>query len=371
MWSRCTPSALFRIAQWVCPQQKNVLIFHFGDHKTSCALVQDREIVLFQSLKIGRNDFVKALSAAFPEKNHEELELLIPTEPVISVQTTLRHELERLSVYIRDKVKMSEDTPWILLGQTPHGIESLWASIFSDLQLLPTLPQDLTLSLLNSHCIPLGFAIDALETDGRSVQFCQKELTPSHHLVARKKRALTYTASCVILSLILGICSTVIVQKKKAAMSEKFLSYLPSLQEKYQTLSQDDMEQELLKWEQSLLKQKNSFSFFLTAPKVSEVLAWLSTHPSLVDAQGSLREGIDIKGIHYQLTKYPTLEEPSALYQAQVEIEFTSTTPRLAREFHEILLKGDRIVNAKKEMKWNAHGNVYSIQFELNKVSPS
>ncbi len=370
----CTPSALFRIAKWVCPNENHLLVFHMGEHKTSCVVIQSGRITLFQLIKIGKAKWIKYLENLYPEKAKQELDALLAEgsrELFEPLHTALRHELERLSTYIHNKINIAHDTPWILLGQLPYPLDELWSEQFSMQQLLPQLPKDLSLAQLNSHCIPLGYAIEALATDKKSVQFCQQRFTPSHRRTQLKRRALTYVTCCLVLSVILGLGNSVLLHKKKATLSERFLSYLPSLQENYRTLSQEEMESELFKWEQSLLKQKNSFSYFLTTPKVSEVLAWLSTHPSLIDAQGGIKEGIDIKAVHYQLTKYPTLEDPSALHQAQVEIEFTSTTPRLAREFHETLLKGDRIVNPKKEMKWNAHGNGYSIQFELNKVSSS
>ena len=121
------------------------------------------------------------------------------------------------------------------------------------------------------------------------------------------------------------------------------------------------------KTERSLLKEKKIFPFSPSCPKVSEVLAWLSTHPAFSTAEGAAKEGIEIKKVHYQLVSFPHLEDHSAPYQAQVELEFTAMTPRLAREFHEALLKGDQMVNAKKEIKWNAQGNFYTVQFQLNK----
>ncbi|MBS0653899.1 MAG: hypothetical protein JSR39_10305, partial [Verrucomicrobia bacterium] len=66
--------------------------------------------------------------------------------------------------------------------------------------------------------------------------------------------------------------------------------------------------------------------------------------------------------------KHPKLGEAGGVYAAKVDLELTSSTPRLAREFHDALLKGDRIVNAKKEIKWNAQQNTYWTSFELNLV---
>ena len=58
------------------------------------------------------------------------------------------------------------------------------------------------------------------------------------------------------------------------------------------------------------------------------------------------------QSLHYSLLKYPKIGDTSSPYLGQVEIEFTSLVPRSARDFHESLLKGDQMVNAKKEIKW-------------------
>ena len=76
---------------------------------------------------------------------------------------------------------------------------------------------------------------------------------------------------------------------------------------------------------------------------------------------------MEIKSFHYSLIKYPKIGEASSPYLAQMELEFTSTAPRAARDFHEALLKGDQIVNAKKEVKWQTQNQTYHTSFELNK----
>ncbi len=327
----CAQIALLRFAQWLYPQQKELLLFHCTKQRIQCILIQEGELVLSQSIKSDASS-----------------------------------ELERLSVFLKEKAHLVDNTPWILLGES--SLNALWIQTFGDCRL--PLPLVLAEEKLHSHCLAIGFALDALFSDARSVQLRQEEFTPPHHLRLRKKRALLYATSCLIFTAILGISTMLIAHKKTKALSDKLLFYFPS-NEKQHILSISEIEDSLLKSEQFLKKhQKNAFPFFLTVPKVSDVLSWLSTHPSFVTAEGGPKEGIDIKSMRYQLLKFPTLDDPSLPYQAQVEIEFTATTPRLAREFHEALLKGDCIVNAKKEIKWQPQGTLYSIQFQLNKSPP-
>ena len=423
----CVPLSLFRLARWLYPEKKDLLLFHFGDSRTSCILIQDGEMILSQSIRLGKNELVEALKTAFPEKEEKHFDTFLyrnnlknrefdkeasqnldpermtiaegqgrVEDPNFEIKPTrsktdssscfgiisgsfeespsltnfkkhLSNEVERLAIFIKEKAHISESTPWILLGEYSSclALNDVWKQVFGDFQ-LPVEPSP----SISTHSLALGFALDALAADGRRIQFLQKEFTPTHHLLARKKKGIIYAVSCLIVSIIIDLTSTRILQNKTKALSEKLQYYFYSPQEKSHFLSQSDIEQELWKCEKSLLKQKDSFSFFLNIPKVSEVLAWVSSHPSFATAEGLPKEGIDIKNFRYQLIKYPTLDAPSIAYQAQIEMEFTAATPRLAREFHDALLKGDRIVNAKKELKWNTQGNVYTVQFELNK-SPS
>lgn len=333
----CAPLALFRLARYLYPEQKDLLFFHFGREKTSCIAIHNSELALSHSLRFGAADLAEP-------KFFERLEA----------------ELGRFSVFFKEKLNLSsEETSWswALIGENSVQLREAWKNVFSANELL--IPEE----SLHTHGLAIGFALDALAADARRVQLLQNEFTPVHHVKIRKKRAWVYALSCLALTLITALCTTVALQKKTKTLSEKMAVLLPSSK----NLSLNDMEIELYKTEVSLSKQKNGFPFFLTVPKVSEVLSWLSTHPCFATPDGFPKEGIDIKSFRYQLTRFPNLDEPTQPYHALIDIEFTATTPRLAREFHDALLKGDRIVNAKKELKWNTHGNIYSAQFELNK----
>ncbi len=371
----CVPLALFRLARFLYLDQKDLLFFHFGEHKISCIVIQEGQLTLSQSIRLGIADLAEALALTFPDKTEKErqTQLYSPVKPystLASFQERLKGELERMSIFIKEKLRIPEEAPampWALIGEfsSSPALKEMWVKIFSDVP-LPLDNRAIAEESLHSHGHAIGFALDALASDGRRIQFLQGEFIPVHHLLTRKKTSLIYAASCILLTAIVALSSTLALQKSTRALSDKLISCFPSSMEK-KSLSISEIELELFKSEQSLSKQKNGFPFFLTLPKVSEVLAWLSTHSAFATADGLLKEGIDIKSLRYQLVKFPTLDTPSTPYHAIIDIEFTASTPRLAREFHDALLKGDRIVNAKKELKWNTQGNVYSVQFELNK----
>ena len=103
---------------------------------------------------------------------------------------------------------------------------------------------------------------------------------------------------------------------------------------------------------------------------MSDILAWLSSHPALSTKEGERREEIEIKSLHYSLTEYPKIGQSSSSYTAELELELFAKAPRAARDFHDALLKGDSIVNPKKEVKWQTQNQTYTTSFELHKRAP-
>ena len=117
--------------------------------------------------------------------------------------------------------------------------------------------------------------------------------------------------------------------------------------------------------EKKLGKQKNNTSLLLPIPNVSEVLTWMSTHPKLSHNSDSLIDIalIDIKKVRYEIIKCPKLSGPQITPLVKVELEFASPSTRIARDFHDALLKGDSIVDEKKEITWDVKDSVYRTSF--------
>ncbi|MGC2595903.1 MAG: hypothetical protein WA347_06450, partial [Rhabdochlamydiaceae bacterium] len=327
----CHPVALVRFARWQFPEEYRILCFDVRDQKISCALLEGSELILSQTISLSQIEQVP-------------------------------FELEKLSVFLGQKGAIDEQTPWLLTGDSNHLAEILS-------QFFPGQRLNLTECGIAEYAIPLGLALDAIAADDSSVQFCQKEFTPKHTFQKRRKKMLQYLTICLSATLLMSIGGSFALNKKEHLLANQLQSYFSSSKELIS--SSDQIEEKLHAWESSLRGQKSSFAFLPTVPKVSDVLAWLSTHPVFATEEGGQKEGIEIKSLHYNLVKYPKINEVSSPYSAQMELEFTSLTPRHARDFHEALLKGDQIVNAKKEVKWQTQNQTYYTSFELNKGTGS
>ncbi len=324
----CAPTALMRFGRWKFADRNRILSFDVRDQRISCVVYEGKEMILSQTLPICSND-----------------EVLI--------------ELEKLAVFLKQKGAIDEQTPWLLTGEL-HFAEQM-RKVFQGeiLQLEETDQAD--------YSISIGLALDALESDEASVQFCQKEFTPSHTLMNRKKKAFYYLAFCLGAALLMTTASSLMLGKKQRILADRLQGYLSPSLSSGPLSSPEEFEEKLFEWEKSLRGQKNGFAFLPNVPRVSDVLAWLSAHPSFATEDGGQKEGIEIKSLHYSLTKYPKIGESSSPYTAQLELEFSAQTPRSARDFHEALLKGDQIVNAKKDVKWQTQNQTYQTSFELNK----
>ena len=325
----CTPSAQKRFASWQFPNEPKVLCFNISNARIACPLYEHGEILLSQSFLI--------------EKKEE-----------------LAVELEKFSTFLKQKGAAEEEIPWLLTGDLKHA--DVFRSIFRGKELTPADPT------LAPFALAIGYALDAMAGDAFTVQFCRKAYTPEKTLRWRKKKVAIYLAACAAAALLMAVSGSLMLGKKQRLLTEKMQSALPSEITKGTLSTYEQVASGLWEWERSLSKRHAAFAFAPTMPKVSDVLAWLSAHPALSNEDGSSKEGIEIRSVHYTLTKYPKIGDAASPYLAHVDLELNAAVPRIARDFHDALLKGDHIVNARKDIKWQMSGQSVMTSFELNKA---
>ena len=97
------------------------------------------------------------------------------------------------------------------------------------------------------------------------------------------------------------------------------------------------------------------------------VLAWLSQHPTVVsiDEHGNKQTKLQIDNFDYTMLKRPQSGKKQEKYQVKVELEFTSPTPKWAREFHDALIAPNDWIDPKGEIKWNSNRGKYKTSFFL------
>jgi hypothetical protein len=221
---------------------------------------------------------------------------------------------------------------------------------------------------ISSYAIAMGLALDGLLDDERTVEYRVGSFVSVKKAKKRKQAILSYFAACLLLSFITLSSTYLFKEQREGMLIKKLQSYVP--QEIRQAESSHMSLEELLTLcEKKLGKQKRAFAYHPTVATVSDLLAWLSSSSPFNQSPSSpaeKEEGLEIKKVRYHITKYPKIGSKVETWGAQVEIEFVTTSARLAREVRDLLMAGDPFIDASAEISWSAQDNTYRTSFFLS-----
>lgn len=252
-----------------------------------------------------------------------------------------------------------------------------------------------SLTDLNRFSIPIGLGLSAQPKDNLapslSINFRREEFTYANPWKRFKKPLLTYAALCLGVACSLYFFGSSYLKLKENELKSKFLELLSFTQRPYDTfealyeqkypftkrgdtlvpitdLNAQDISNRIDFLETSLKSTPDSFPLLPNVPRVSDVLVWLSTHPKLVCSENSgpgdcLPFTIDV--FNYALVKRPEINKKNEKYQVKIDLEFSTSSPRLAREFHDALITSNDFVDPKGEIKWTATKGKYRTSFFL------
>lgn len=129
-------------------------------------------------------------------------------------------------------------------------------------------------------------------------------------------------------------------------------------------ISQTSIRKRLTLLEKEIKETPDTFPLYPNTPRVNDVLSWFSNHP-LVKGDDPEKQKILLENFNYRMVKRPEQNKRKERYQVKVEIEFSTSTPRYAREFHDALLAPNEIVDPKGDVKWNSERGRYRTSFFL------
>ncbi|MBM3208600.1 MAG: hypothetical protein FJZ57_08420, partial [Chlamydiae bacterium] len=350
------PNALQRFSQFFHPEEQDLHLFHIGS-SSSCALcIIDSEIEISYPFHFGINDLLEAVESDYPEKTKENiLEIVsnidfqqidpIKQPHIAEILFQLQKEIDRIHSYFQNKIQNKKINKTLLCGsfaRIPKLREYIKAAIPNEFTILEHKPAgSYDASTLEAYCVPVGLALDSCLNDERTVQFRQKDFISKKAFKKKIKLLNTYLAYCAALTM-----SAFILGKIEVAKNEKKLKALCSHYFPDQTIS-GNINQQISSIEKKIGKGKKASALIIPLPAVSEVLAWLSSHPKLSKSTDSLIpfDLVEIKHFKYNIVKYPQINNPNSQSVAKVDVEFSSPSSRVARDFHDSLLKGDHIVD--------------------------
>ncbi len=396
------PVALAAFSRSFCPtMQKPHFVVHLGKEQTACVLVREGKLIASQSSMLGLdllihaeaqetqssyvNGYASLLRTSFGTLSQKDRPLL---------HTTLenwRLEITRLLYAIGKQNKEGPVQDILFTGEGALFTELcvLYASQLKKETLLCTAPVGCTLpiSQLQRLAIPIGGALSVLPNFPDSINFRQQEFAYPAPWKWLKKPFGIYFGCCLFTACALYFYGVVDRRHQENAMKQEYVTLLGVMNKSHATVESDYVkkspgEESVLEVQQLTPRQIQNRLFYLNKemkenpdlfplqaniPRVSDVLAWLSTHPQVTAAvqQEIPVSPLQIDNFTYTVVKRPELKKPYERYQVKVEMEFSSPTAKLAREFHDALIAPNDLVDPKAEVKWSSNRGKYRTSFYL------
>jgi len=339
----CIPHALSCFVAEFFPEHSTTFVLNIGDTSSECILVKDG--VLIASRFIGYGS-----STEKAEIFHKEL-----AKAIISTES----QTEEKNV-----------ATLIITGNPPDPC-------LRDINKTIITPDNA------KFATAIGLAISALaQKKGNSINFRQREFSYPRPWKRIKKPAITFLSACLLLALSLFLCGEALIHNKETRLKRSYIELLTergkNFKEFEQTMllpipSPDDLSTNDIALRLNSIYKKNEetaemFQLCPNAPLVSDVLAWLSTHPYILkkdDITGSAEPLISMESMSYTMVKHPDASKKSDPYQVRVDISFTAPTTRQAGEFHDALLEPNAFIDPRIELKWTSSKDRYMASFHL------
>ncbi|MCE2982486.1 MAG: hypothetical protein LW832_02855 [Parachlamydia sp.] len=353
----CMQLALHAFGRAYVPESSDYIILHQGEEEIHGLLVEE-ELASASFSQINRNDDQKAIyrmAYSLSRQSHRRLEGLLLTGKLA--------ENEDLAKSLAAELKL----PVLALGKSEDAFSS---------------------EEMRAFAYPIGLAIASL-AKGRAVDFRQEEWAyPNPWKRLKVPLAIYYTLIC-LLAASFYLFGQAFLDYKQNEIRQSYIDLLAGMnkthlqvEEAYATknpsarkfsgeeadlfeLGKDDFMERLSFLQKELQSTPDTFPLFPNIPRVADVLAWLSAHPAVTKKENDGQARLQIENFSYAVLKRPMQGKKQEKYQVKVELEFSSPTPKWAREFHDALIASNDWVDPKGEVKWSSNRGRYKTSFFL------
>jgi type IV pilus assembly protein PilM len=396
----CVQSALCQFAKSYLEQDKAYLLFHMQERSSTCVLVNDGKLISSLSQSDGLHLLYHAYAADAEGKKD------FPYFDQIDFSMLNQKEMPRLSEAVNRLQKMvammglalvkdlygKPCEGVIVTGEiaTLKGLEKPLAALLKQ-PIVHCIPQDnYSAHEMQCHAVSLGLAIGSLPQETLQFNFRQQELSYPKPWLRLAKPMAIYFAVMIGLSAAFYLFGQTYIAKEEDQIKQSYVNLLSNMNKSYDQfersyltknpgekkegdltpigqLSRDELQNRLHFLQKDLLAAPDSFPLFANIPRVSDLLAWLNQHPAVIEknADGSTQTRIQLDDLSYTLVKRPMQGKKADKYQVKVEMEFSSPTPKWAREFHDALIAPNDWVDGKSEVKWSSNRGKYKTSFFL------
>lgn len=361
--------ALTAFSNHFLPSKTNHFIIYFKEGNVTCALVKNKKLVASQTIASKNKE---------PELN----------------------EVIRVLYSLSKQVKSIEVQDVLLLGSNSNfaALTKMLSKINKNVCHLETDPNfNLDERELKKFAVSIGLALNTLSLNtfsnqADSINFRQQELSFPDPLKHLKKPFQIFIALSFTLSVIFYFFGEAYLGNYEDSIKKEYLNLLSGMNKSYHifeneylakfpetaaengeiadilTLSQDEINERLKFLTKELQGTPDMFPLFPNVPRVSDVLAFLGTHPNITKKDPLTGENeplIQLESFTYTMLKRPDKTKKQEKYQVKVEFEFNTATPKFAREFHDALIAPNSIVDPKGEIKWSSNRGKYKTSFFL------
>lgn len=402
-----SPAALAEFAKLFVKTTEPLFILHLGTANSICVLVNEGKLQAAQGVNIGLHYLAEAASndnnsgeaAARLELSQMNFNLpLRDNSPALSnAIDTLRMEITK-TFYALSKAVKGKDVSGILITGEGGAIKGFPELVIRNLNKTVVLPSETpffqaSTEDLQKFAIPIGTALSVLPKSSDALNFRQQEFVYPKPWKRLKKPLAIYLAVCGFITFALFLAGQAYIAHEESNLKTQYLELLNVMNKPYSqfereyaakfpddpphpenevppvnSLSDDNLLRRLQYLEKEIKATPQSYPLKPNIPLVSDVLAWLSTHPNFVGKKTEGEEGVQslqLESFNYTLVKRPELTKKQEKYQVKVELEFSSPNPKMAREFHDALIAANDIVDNKAEIKWSSNRDKYRATFYL------
>jgi len=398
------PTALACYSQYFFPAEGFHFLLHFGENQTTCLLLEENKLLAAQQVPQGITHLIEAF-AKDTKKDFEKTSGAIKTLDFNSLSSEKHpHLTQTLNVLNKDlkktlfaltnrtKEKTIEEVMMTGEGGTlnhffsflSHSLEKKLVTPQSNIS-FPFSPAE-----LQNYAVPIGLGLSTLPNNKNAINFRQKEYSYPFPWKRIKKPMALYLSLCFFLSLTFYLFGQAYIGKEEDLIKKQYVSLIASFKKPYSQfekeylkknpfqnskevvslvkLSREELKERLTFLEKELQASPSLFPLFPNIPRVSDVLAWLSTHPYIVgqdDVEEPLSPRLLLESFSYKMVKRPEFNKKKEKYRVKVELEFTTSIPRYAREFHDALLAPNEMIDPKGDVKWSAERGKYRTSFFL------
>ncbi|MBA3816275.1 MAG: pilus assembly protein PilM [Parachlamydiaceae bacterium] len=399
-----TPASLATFAKNFSSQEGMLYVLHIGLVNSCCILVDKGKLLAAQSISKGVNSLIQALALDknidFDTAKQMLPEMTLKTEIPSTLKESielLRLDITRTTYSLAKQAKGQEINQLLLTGEGSclNDLADLLCSPLNKTLLTPQPQPNFAADIkqLQQYAIPIGAALSVLPNSQEQINFRQHEYNYPTPWKRLKQPIALYLLLCFGIAVSLVLFGKAYLSYKENDLKRHYLELLNVMNKPYtafekefaakvllipdasssevpalSSLSQEDIKGRLNFLEKELQSMPQFYPLQPNVPSVSDVLAWLASHPNAVGpvpTGGGAPPALQIENFNYTILKRPELAKKQEKYQVKVELEFSSPTPKMAREFHDALVAPNEIVDAKGEIKWSSNRDKYRTSFYL------